>query len=196
MCQWKLSYDRYEEIKREICYMYEEAGIDACPIDCFELARRLKYVLIAYSELLAVDYDWAISQSDEGFSRVEFNEATGLYEYVIYYNDADHTKGNIRWTIFHEIGHIYLGHHDNASGNEDAEEDEANFFAKYAIAPPPLIFATRCNNADDIYEHFITSAESAAYTFDYYRKWLYNGPVRFLDYEIELLKLFHFDIVA
>ena len=192
--QWKMSNSRYEEIKQLILEMYEETGIDTCPIDPFEIARRLKYVVRPYSELSIDDWMWAESKSDEGFSRPELNPETGMYEYVIYYNDSefDHTEGNIRWTIFHEIGHIYLGHHDNPLGNEEAEEDEANFFAKYAMCPPPLLHVTHCENALDVYNRFNTSDEFAGYAFAYYQTWLNRGPTDYLAYEVKLLALFHY----
>ena len=41
----------------------------------------------------------------------------------------------IRFTIMHEIGHIVLDHTEHS----DLAESEANFFAKYALAPPPLV---------------------------------------------------------
>ena len=143
MHRGKFSDERYEEIKQEVLFMYEETDTDTYPINPFEIARRLKYVVRKYSELDFTDYLEAISISEEGFSRVEVDPQTGMNRYVIYYNDEGHCIGNIRWTIFHEIGHVYLGHHDNSSGNEQLEEDEANFFAKYSIAPPPLIQAAK-----------------------------------------------------
>lgn len=42
----------------------------------------------------------------------------------------------------HEIGHIVL---DHSEGSELAEV-EARFFAKYALAPPPLIHKLRLQN--------------------------------------------------
>ena len=38
---------------------------------------------------------------------------TGMNRYVIYFNDSIANTGRLRWNIFHEIGHIYLGHHDH-----------------------------------------------------------------------------------
>lgn len=193
MPHWKLSNDRYEEIKQLILEMYEDSGVDAFPMDPFIIARRLKYVIRAYSTLAFDEYLWATSISENGFSRPEYNQDTGMYEYVIYYNDQDHTGGNIRWTIFHEIGHIYLGHHDNPDGYEDIEEDEANFFAKYAMCPPPLLYAAKCESAADVCSKFNTSDEFAGYAFIYYQRWLFRGPKKFMPYELRLLQLFHFN---
>lgn len=188
----KLSYRRYEEIKQEILFMFEETETDTFPIDCFEIARRLNYVLRPYSTLTFVERLKAFGTSSEGYSTVEVNPITGMNYYVIYYNDEAHSPGNIRWTIFHEIGHIYLGHHDNPPGNEQQEEDEANFFAKYAMCPPPLLNATHCHCSQDVLVKFNTSNQFAGYAFDYFQKWLRSGPKDYMPYEIEMLKLFHF----
>ena len=43
----KFSDARYDEIKKEILFMFEETDTDSTPIDCFEIARRLPDILIA-----------------------------------------------------------------------------------------------------------------------------------------------------
>ena len=187
----KFSDARYEEIKKEVLFMFEETETDTYPIDCFEIARRLHYVLRPYSALGWDAYLEALDESDEGYSKVETDPVTGMNYYVIYYNDMGHGMRNIRWTIFHEIGHIYLGHHDNPPGNEQLEEDEANFFAKYAMCPPPLLHATKCSCPQDVYDKFDASGEFSGYAYEYFQNWLYHGPREYLPYEIELLKLFH-----
>lgn len=187
----KFSDARYDEIKKEILFMFEETETDTYPIDCFEIARRLHYVLRPYSTLNPTDLLEAMSKSDEGYSKVETDPVTGMNYYVIVYNDMGHGIRNIRWTIFHEIGHIYLGHHDNPPGNEQQEEDEANFFAKYAMCPPPLLYHTDCTCPQDVYDKFEASGEFAGYAFEYFQTWLYRGPRHYQPFEIQLLKLFH-----
>lgn len=71
------------------------------------------------------------------------------------------------WTILHEIGHIVLDHR----GHSEHEEDEADFFAKYSIAPPVLVYKIGAESQYDIYTAFDISMEAAQYAFDYYRCW-------------------------
>ena len=196
MGRGKFSDERYDEIKQEVIDMFEECEIDTYPIDCFEIARKLHYVLHPYSTLDAAGYLEAITISPDAFSRVEQNSETGMFEYVIYYNDQDYNIGHIRWSIFHEIGHCVLGHHDNPPGNEEREEDEANFFAKYAMTPPPLLNVTRCSCPSDVEEKFNTSGEFSGYAYEYFQVWLHKGPRDYQDFEIRLLQLFHFTISA
>ena len=183
-----LSADRCDKIKQEVLFMFEETETHTWPIDCFEIAKALNYLLIPYSLLSAPDM---MAIDKDGFSKVVYNPWTGLYKYVIYYNDAQPNEGRLRWTIFHEIGHIYLGHHDNPDDSlSEIEEAEADFFAKYAIAPPPLISATNCSNMWDVQTTFNTSTQAAEYIYDYYQKWLHFGPQRFLPFEIKMLEQF------
>lgn len=171
--------------------MYEEADVHSHPIDCFEIARKLHYQLRPYSTLSHEELHEALALDPDGFSRVEIDIFTGLNVYVIYYNDEGRNIGRIRWTIFHEIGHIYLGHHDNPDDSKSAiEEAEADFFAKYAIAPPPLICVLKCQNMWDVQSAFNTSDEASYNIFDYYQKWLQYGPRTYLDFELQIIQLF------
>ena len=92
------------------------------------------------------------------------------------------------WTILHEIGHVVLDH----NGHGDREEAEADFFAKYAIAPPVLIHKIKADSVQDIYDAFDISLEAAEYAFDYYRKWRrwHLAAGKYTDYENALLHLY------
>ena len=171
--------------------MFEETEVHSHPIDCFEIARKLHYKLRSYSSLSDEERSEALQIDPDGFSRVEINPVTGMNQYVIYYNDVGRNIGRIRWTIFHEIAHCYLGHHDNLDDSKSAiEEAEADFFAKYAIAPPPLICVLKCQNMWDVQNAFNTSEEASYNIFDYYQKWLQFGPSTYLDFEIQIIQLF------
>ena len=91
-------------------------------------------------------------------------------------------------TIMHEIGHYALGHTEE--GKE--EEMEANFFAKYALAPPPLVNNLSVITVSSIREAFNLSWQAATYAYRYYKNWLYYGKNRHADYEVKLLELFEF----
>lgn len=77
----------------------------------------------------------------------------------------------MRWTILHEIGHFSFGHHDNPDDSLSAlEEAEANFVAKYSIAPLPLINVAKCISLEDITATFDVSGEASFNIFNYYKK--------------------------
>ena len=162
--------ERYKEIEEEVINMLEECEVTQYPIDPFKLARKLRYVLRPYSSLSYEKRQWAFRESKDGFSQLE-EDHNGMVRFVIYYNDLSKYKRRIRWTILHEIGHCYLGHHSLKHINKKVTEEEANHFAKYAIAPPPLVKAMNVRSANELSVVFITSQEAAEHSFEFYTGW-------------------------
>lgn len=185
-----LSQKRCEEIKALVVDMFEECEVHSYPIDPFYIAEQLCYIVHPYSELNEADLEAAFEKSDEGYSQLEFIPEKG-YRYVIYYNDMVMSDGRIRWTLFHEIAHCYLGHHDHPDDSLYViEEQEANLFTKNAIAPPALICKLKCDCASAVAHVFDTSLQAGEYSYDYYMKWLQYGSQFFTDYELRLLRMF------
>lgn len=186
-----LTHSHCDEVKQDVADMFEECDIHTWPIDCFEIARKLHYVLRPYSSLSPEELIDAYNEDPDGFSKVEMNSETEMYQYVIYYNDATGNEGRIRWTIFHEIGHIYRGHHDNPDdSNSEIEEAEADLFAKYAIAPPPLIRYLKITRPEEIQDTFCTSLEASFNIMDYFWKRVQYGPRNMESFEIQIIRLF------
>lgn len=179
---WKLTDEEYEFIKGEVINIFEKYNIKCIPVSGFEIASKMKITLIAYSGLSKRKLKKAMEVSEDGF----FIEKDGR-EYI-FYNDIDRCYERQNWTILHEIGHIVLDH----TGHSDHEEDEANFFAKYAIAPPVLVHKIGAECPQDIYEVFDISFEAAVYAYRYYLSWQsrLEQVKRLADYEVRLLALF------
>ena len=179
---WKLTDEEYEYIKGEVIHILEKYNIKCIPVCGFEIASKMNLTLIAYSGLSKKKLKKATEVSQDGF----FIEKDGK-EYI-FYNDIDRCFERQNWTILHEIGHIVLDH----TGHNDHDEDEANFFAKYAIAPPVLIHKIGAECPQDIYEVFEISYEAAVYAYDYYCSWKahYERINRLTVYEKKLLALY------
>lgn len=187
----ELTHEQCDEVKKRVVEMFEECEIDSYPIDPFDIAAKLHYILVPYSSLSAEGVMKAMDMSDDAFSQVEFKEEIGMFRYVIYYNDWTSPR-RIRWTLSHEIGHCYLGHHERPDDSmAKTEEAEANLFAKYTLAPPPLIHVLRLTSPADVARIFDMTDVAASNSFSYYRKWLRYGPRNFTDFEIQLLHMFH-----
>jgi len=167
----RLPRERYDEIEQEVIAMLEECGVKHYPIDPFELARKLRYILRPYSSLGEGKRRQALRKSNDGFSQVEEDPETGMNRYVIYYTDYQTNRGRLRWTILHEIAHCYLYHHCLRRYDRKEIEEEANHFAKYAIAPPPLVDAIGIQSASELEEFFITSRQAADHSFEFCSKW-------------------------
>ena len=93
-----------------------------------------------------------------------------MYTYNIYYNDSsDIDDSRVHFTIMHEIGHIRLGHLDEDIDKPDNyKESEANFYAAYSLAPPPMIDYYACANQDDLCRTFHVSWEMSGYCLERY----------------------------
>lgn len=187
----RLENERYEEIKADIIDMYEECDVHSFPLNAFDIAEKLHYNVIPYSELPISKRLECYTASKDGCSELDFNDATQMYEYNIYYNDTLGIENSrVHFTIMHEVGHIRLGHlDDDADTDERYKESEANFYAAYSIAPPPMINSYDCNCPDDLVQYFNTSDEMSGYAFERYLKWLNCGRY-YKDYEIHMMQLF------
>ena len=177
----RLSDDVYEFIKGEVIFLFTTLGIKGIPISGFEIAYKMGIVLVPYSTLSRNKYK-NIRKEREGF----FLEENGVN--YIYYNDIDRSYERINMTLLHEIGHCVL---DHRGINPIIEEAEANFFAKYAIAPPVLVHRIHPSCPQDIYEVFDISFEASCYAWNYYKLWkrFHHAYGGYTSYEQELLSL-------
>lgn len=181
---------RYEEITTIIIDMFKRYDVTTIPIDCYELATKLGIVLKPYSLLSPDILENATSISEDGFCL--FNSSSGPFsfgQWYIFFNDAMPPK-RVRFTIMHEIGHIVLDHIEPS----DLSETEANFFAKYALAPPPLVHKVHPEDYLELGDYFDLSNEFAMNSFSYYKKWLKYGGEFYKEKELELIELFRKDI--
>lgn len=179
----RLHGGRYEQIERKVVELFSKLNVSKAPIDVFEIVKALGIKLVKYSEIQgASEQKMAISK--DGFC-FEFEVSENESYWVIAYNDKMPPK-RIRFTIMHEVGHIVLDH----SEHSELAESEANYFAKYSLAPPPLIHKFDPEDYVEVADIFDISNECAMYALSSYNKWLRYGKEYFLDYEIKLLSLF------
>ena len=178
----RLPDEIYEFIKGEVIHLFAKLGIKGVPISGYEIAMAMGITMVPYSSLRGEKLLWALEKENDGF----FLEENG--NEFIYYNDVCRSFERINMTILHEIGHCVL---DHRGIDPDVEEAEANFFAKYAIAPPVLVERVGANGPGDICKYFFISLQAACYAWNYYRlskrfHYAYGG---YTEYEMELLNL-------
>ena len=180
----RLSDEQYEEIKRTVIDTFFAYNINYIPINAFEVACQMGITVRPYSFLDEKKRKAAVKYSIDGYST-----ETDDNEWIIYYNDSCKNSGRINNTIMHEIGHYALGHTND--GDDEEKEAEAKFFAKYALAPPPLIY----NVLDIVTPETIMLAFGISYlaaknAYNYYLNWLNYGGRYYKDYETKMLRLF------
>lgn len=178
----RLSNEQYEDIKQTVLNLFITYDIKCVPISAFEIAMKMGLTVIPYFALENKKKMAAFRISRDGYSI----ETIGG-EWIIFFNDECKSYGKINQTIMHEIAHYILEH---VRGGEE-EEAEAKFFAKYALAPPPLIHQLiNYVNVEAIMQTFDLSYEAASNAYRYYRKWLRYGAEDYTSYEISMIELF------
>lgn len=170
---------RCEEIKEIVVDLFCKYNICCIPISGFEIATKLGINVIPYSARPNNVKELLLEKSEDGFS-VKYDN-----EWFIFYNDSI-IYSRINNTIMHEIGHIVLDH----SQESELAEAEANFFAKYALAPPVLVHKLNITSPYQIHEKFQISLEASNYAYSYYLKWLNYGSENYTKYENRLITLF------
>lgn len=176
----RLSNEQYEFIKNEVVSLFEMYNVRCIPINGFEIAQKMRIKLIPYSMLTNTKYYAAMKISTEGFY-MEDNTGQG----IVFYND-NVSYERLNMTLLHEIGHCVLDHKDGS----ETEEAEANFFAKYAAAPPLLIDRLVNKSPESIEDNFCISHTAAIYACNYYQKWKTDKAHDYTNYEVRLLHLF------
>ena len=174
----RLSDERYEEIKEEVVELYKELHITKFPVIAMDVCKQLDIILKSYNQFNERAFAAVIRASEDGMVAKIDNH------YEIFYNPSK-DSARVRFTIFHEIGHIRLHHliHD------EENEAEANFFASYFLAPAPLIHYFNLEYIHEVMDKFWVTISLATNAFSRYGKWLkYSGDF-YTQYERELLEL-------
>lgn len=146
-----LDSDRYETIKKEVANFLEDWEIHKYPINPFYIFKKVGIPVKTYGELPDGERQAAFSRSEDAFTKFE-----GSLIPTVYYNEKK-SYCRIRFSLFHELGHIVLWH---SGCDEKKEEYEANFFAGYIIAPIPLVI----NNCSSLDIEFISNIFEISYS--------------------------------
>lgn len=176
----KLPKKVYTKIETAVTDLFIKLKISSYPIDPFDIIQKLGFVLRKYSELPLYEQVKLRSRDLDATSCFD----PGLQTFVISYDDTKYPR-RIRFTLMHEVGHIVLGHKEES----ELAKRMANYFAAYALAPSPIIYAYECRNASDLADVFVVADECAFYSFRRYSNWLEFGG-RIKTYEEALLFMF------
>lgn len=169
--------------------MIQDAAITKYPFDVFKLLENLDIIVIAYSHMSKETRKACLGQSEDGFSAL-FDHGTYL-RWQIYYNDSKSYE-RIRFTLMHELGHISMNHQNE----NEVSEAEANFFAKYILAPP-IIIDQYIDEIDDfigLSQVFQISQEMSYYQMAYYNTWSELWRKKESDIDNRILRLISDDL--
>ncbi len=127
-----------------------------------------------------------ISKSDDGFTETQISKE-GV-RYIIIYNEK-HSRRRIRWTIAHELGHIFLGHFEHP---ETSKDSEANYFAQQLLMPLAVLDKLDCCERNLISELCDVSLSSADIRLNgFQRRKNYKSSFGNTHHDIKFIKQFN-----
>lgn len=166
-------YARYDYCYAKSCEFLEEFKIKAFPINVLEIVHQRDWGIVSYSELMRrfhCDRKTVIRILGSSDGYTIWNGA----DYCIAYNDDPNLGDRTRFTIMHEIGHIYLGHlldfeatkiyRGSLTKNENRVlENEANAFARNVLSPVSMYLTLKNKSVTNVARTFgITTAAAEA----------------------------------
>lgn len=125
--------------------------IQSFPLDLISIIKQYPDIkIISYSEMATmrgISMEEVILANSSTDGSIHYSPKKDSY--IITYNDLRKPE-RVYWTLAHEFGHYYLGHHKETDRStlsritltEDEYnlfEQEADFFARFLINPPSLI---------------------------------------------------------
>ncbi len=145
-----LSSSSYNRVRDAAWRTLLETGIDALPVDVFQVCARENIHIQCYrkaQEVLRLFSDEAQLDRSDGLSFCLDGE-----DYILY--DDTTSRQRQRYTIAHEIGHCILGHFElYASGrpyDPALTDKEAELFAIHLLAPSCVLWGTGIFSAPEI----------------------------------------------
>lgn len=150
---------RYGYCVKKACEFLEEFEINSYPVDVVSLINKQKWGLMTYSELMEL-YDCDRNtvcrclRSPDGYTQQDADNVT------IAYNDDTSYGDRIRFTLMHEIGHVYLNHfidfdltllhREPTEAENKVLENEANAFARNVLAPISMVEQLKSKSFENV----------------------------------------------
>lgn len=138
------SYARYQKARNASWQTLIDYKVFALPVDVVDIANKAGISIV----------------KDSDVHELNDNElGAGIFDgekWFIVYDDAM-VKGRIRFTIAHELGHIFLGHplkeHNSRKffdASKPAVETQADIFASRLLSPACVLWGLQVHTVDEI----------------------------------------------
>jgi len=161
---------RYLRTMKCVQRFLDQEGICEFPMDPFAVIKRNKWTLIPYTTL-ASRLNATIEEIVHEFGGDGYTSSNHR-GCKIAYNDTVTSTERIRFTLMHEVAHIYLGHFSDftetilfrnhiVDEKYDILEKEANCFARNCLAPAPIVRALKLETVRDLIAIFRISRDAA-----------------------------------
>ena len=161
---------------RTACRQLLAHEVKTLPPDPTAMIRGMAYGLTTMREAeraLAGQREGMMAEEAAAYSPLMPEDGEEAYtlaagkHYLIAYDDRIGNRDRIRFSIFHELGHIQLGHFEDWNPGELGEgqrrilEEEANIFARNVLCPPPVLERIRGDWRDPKWARLFCMSDSA-----------------------------------
>ena len=161
VCKPRFSYARKVADK-----IFKDFTDHKYPVNTLKIIKENKNIKIVSYEYYSKKTKKSIDEIED-FSKDSYTycqEKDNTLRFLIIYNSKIYSIARIRFSVAHELGHIFLNHFSsNCSNLSEKEysvyEAEANTFANELLIPPSLL--NESASADEIYKHFDVSKQAA-----------------------------------
>ena len=151
-------------------------------MDVNKVCQKMQIALVPYSYYQLKNKELLKKKSKSSF----YVKPTISNPAMILYNDDISevgSLGNIRRNIMHEVKHYVC---EDTQDNPD--DDLADYFGKYFLAPIPYLIIKGINNCNDIMSIFGVDEEMASFIYKNIRNRKNKHGLKIFDYEKPLLK--------
>lgn len=149
-----MNYGQYKNARNASWQCLIDYNIDSLPVKVSRIAKQTDIVLLNNS---AVNL---LSENESGITLMQDDKL-----YIVYADEQSPQR--CRFTIAHELGHIFLGHLFAKNGKGFATTDDAersaNVFARDLLAPACVLHELHATNAAAIANLCDISLEAATY---------------------------------
>lgn len=172
----------YDKMAKKVIDIYLDYNIKTFPVDVKQVCQKMQIALIPYSFYQFKNRDLLKKESISSFyvKPTVNNPAT-----ILYNDDISEvgSLGNIRRNIMHEVKH-YVCEDDQDNPNDDL----ADYFGKYFLAPIPYLIVKGIDNCNDIMSIFGVDEDMASFIYKNIRNRKRKHGFKIFDYEKPLLK--------
>lgn len=149
-----MNYGKYKQARNASWQCLIDYNIDSLPVKVSQIAKQADITLLKNS---AVNL---LHQNESGTTLMQNDKL-----YIIYADEQSPQR--CRFTIAHELGHIFLGHLFKENGNgfatTDDAEHSANVFARDLLAPACVLHELQALTSAAIANLCDISLEAATY---------------------------------
>lgn len=148
----KIPGRRYDAIEEAVLEMYLKADIHEIPVPMQAIADAFDYEVCSY-QMAGGELEETLLQCSPDATTVQYPS----HERVTIFYNAGQPLLRQRFSFFHEVGHLILGHKEESA----LAEKEANHFAATALCPLPLLEHHRISDVESIVQVFEISKDCA-----------------------------------